>query len=61
MFIFIATGFGTIGLLITLSIILGVGIIGIVGIDHITTTDGLDLIVHGIIGIKDLLIIRVTI
>jgi|TARA_R100000030_G_scaffold100131_1_gene92523 hypothetical protein len=52
-FIFIVTGFGTIGHLTTLFTILGVGIIGIVGIDLIITTDGIDLIIHGIIGTKD--------
>ena len=51
MSIFIATGFGTTGLLIIHLIMVGVGIIGIVGdgIDHGTV--GIGLIIHGLTGI----------
>ena len=58
-YIFIAIGCGLIGLITILFIILGDGIIGIVGIDlTTTTTDGIDHIDLGIIGIKDHLIIK---
>ena len=50
-------GFGMIGHL-TILIIIGVGIVGIIGIDLITFMDGTVLIDLGIIGIKDHLIIK---
>jgi len=60
MFIFIAIGSGMIGLLIILFIIPGVGTAGIIGIDRITTTVGIDRITHGITGTKDHLITQAT-
>jgi len=59
MSISIGTGFGMIGHSIIHFIILGDGIAGIIGIDHITTMDGIDPIIRGIIGIKVLGIIQV--
>ena len=52
MYTFIAIGFGVTGLLTILFTIHGDGIIGIVGIDHIITMDGIDHIDLGIVGIK---------